>query len=1001
MSPSRPSPRVVLVAAALLALLPGAPARAEIALILPPPDAAALVPLASPPLDKPPVPLPAVPLPPAPVGMPELPPAPMVGNLGERPVAPLAPPRFLACNPVGSLLGVASELIECGRARYQRGELDEARDVFERAVQAATERGQIREARYWLGETLLRLGKPADVERLMLQVQQDDPRGELGMYATHELGWVSLELGKPDRALTYFDTLLKTGAPPVLIPYARHGRGLALYGLKRYPEARDTWAGLLNQSAPRSVAWEGTFWLGDTLGRLGDYPGAVQRLQTFVSGGPQVLIDSGLLRLGWWSRAAGQPLDAAKAYRGMLSAYPRSREAPWARAGLVQALLDLDDYTGARDEAKKLEQADRSGALVVPVRLMMSRWATEKARLDEAREINDDLLARTLDPATRSYVLTLSAETSRLNRQIDEARDRFELVRTAPGSPALAAYAALRLAQMDFDTREFARARDGARKLQADPAAPAEIRAAAGVLGGEAAYWARDYTQAAALYSGFLSSYPATPEAPMVSLALGWAELRSGKPDAARQRWTRFAQQAQTDPRAPEALVLAAELAGRAGDWAGAQSLLDQVVDRYPNSEYAEVATLNRAILAVRGGRAADTLPELGRLVNRGAVSPYVGRARAARGAALLATGKPAEAERDFQAALGLGETGIAQVGLGSASFARGQWDAAARQFGAARDAGTGPVEAAAGYGLAAVLFNQRKIDEFKQVATPLVAGPVDPVTTPRLIQGLAAVAVEEKRWSDARTLTLRLADQFPKFDGTQPALSQLAAAAGHGGEWALSRDMYAKLNERFPGSSTSAGNRLDYAEALLRTGGAAEARRALEAGNTPGAAQPPSTRAAMLLAEAQEATGDRAAALATYARVAAAGTAKEKASGLLGQGRLLAADGKWDEARGPLEQALDAGDGAVAAEAAYRLGEGYRATGKAQDAADMYMTAAYLTSDSPWARRALVGAGQAFAALKQNDAAVIVYRKLLATNGVEPDLAEAARRGLRALGAS
>ena len=993
-------PRTLFLAA-LLTLAPGSAARAEITLILPPPDPAALVPLASPPLDKPPVPLPAVPLPPAPVGMPELPPAPMVGNLGERPVAPLAPPRFLACNPVGSLFGVASELIECGRARYQRGELDEARDTFQRAVQEATERGQIREARYWLAETLLRQGKPAEVERLMLQVQQDEPRGELGLYATHELAWVSLELGKPDRALTYFDTLLKTGAPPVLVPYARHGRGLALYGLKRYPEARDTWAGLLNQSSPRAVAWEGTFWLGDTLGRLGDYPGAVQRLQTFVSGGPQTLIDSGLLRLGWWSRAAGQPLDAAKAYRGMLSAYPRAREASWARAGLVQALLDLDDYTAARDEAKKLEQADRSGPLVVPVRLLMSRWATGKARLDEAREINDDLLARTLDPATRSYVLTLSAETSRLNRQLDEARDRFQLVRTAPGSPALAAYAALRLAQMDFDTREFARARDGARKLVADTAAPAEARAAAQVLGGEAAYWAGDYAQAATLYGGFLSSYPAQPEASMVSLALGWAELRGGKPAAARQRWARFAQQAQADPRAPEALVLAAELAGRAGDWAGAQSLLDQVVDRYPNSEYVEVAMLNRAILAVRGGRAADTLPELGRLVNRGVVSPYVGRARATRGAALLATGKPAEAERDFQAALGQGETGVAQLGLGSASFARGQWDQAARLFAEARDAGTGPVADAAGYGLAAVLFNQRKIDEFKQVATPMVAGPVDPATTPRLVHALAAVAVEEKRWSDARTLTLRLADQFPRYEGTQPALSQLATAAGQSEQWALSRDMYAKLGERFPGSPASAGNRLDYAEALLRTGGAAEARRTLEAGAASSAGQSPSVRASMLLAEAQEATGDRAAALETYTRVAAAGTGKEKASGLLGQGRLLAADGKWDEARGRLEQALDAGEGAVAAEAAYRLGEGYRSTGKPQDAADMYLTAAYLTSDSPWARRALVGAGQAFAALKQNDAAVIVYRKLLAMNGVEADLAEAARRGLRALGAS
>ncbi|MGH7369142.1 MAG: tetratricopeptide repeat protein, partial [Candidatus Rokuibacteriota bacterium] len=482
-------PRLLLTSA-LLALLGGAPARAELTLTLPPPDVATLVPLAVPALDKPPVPLPAMPLPPAPKGMPELPPAPLVGHLGERPVAPLPPPRFLACNPVGNLLGVASELIECGRARYQRNELEQGREALEKAVQFATERGQIRDARYWLGETLLRLNKPAEVERLMLQVYQDDPRGELGLYAAHQLGWVSLELNKPDRALTHFDNLLKSGAPPVLIPYARHGRGLALYGLKRFPEARDTWVGLLDQRAPRSVAWEGTFWLGDTLGRLGDHAGAVQRLQTFVSGGPQVLIDSGLLRLGWWSRAAGQPLEAAKAYRGLLSAYPRSREVAWAHFGLVPALLDLDDYRAAREEARKLETLDRSGTLVVPARLLMSRWATENGRLDEAREINDELLARTLDPATRSYVLALSAEAGRAAGEVGEARDRFGLVRATPGSPVLGAYAALRLAQIEFDTREFAKARDDARKVQADAGAPAELRAAALVLAGEAAYWA-------------------------------------------------------------------------------------------------------------------------------------------------------------------------------------------------------------------------------------------------------------------------------------------------------------------------------------------------------------------------------------------------------------------------------------------------------------------------------------------------------------------------------
>jgi hypothetical protein len=45
------------------------------------------------------------------------------------------------------------------------------------------------------------------------------------------------------------------------------------------------------------------------------------------------------------------------------------------------------------------------------------------------------------------------------------------------------------------------------------------------------------------------------------------------------------------------------------------------------------------------------------------------------------------------------------------------------------------------------------------------------------------------------------------------------------------------------------------------------------------------------------------------------------------------------------------------------------------------------------------VGAGQAFAALKQAESAAIVYRKLLANSRAEPELAEAAKKGLKALG--
>jgi hypothetical protein len=62
-------------------------------------------------------------------------------------------------------------------------------------------------------------------------------------------------------------------------------------------------------------------------------------------------------------------------------------------------------------------------------------------------------------------------------------------------------------------------------------------------------------------------------------------------------------------------------------------------------------------------------------------------------------------------------------------------------------------------------------------------------------------------------------------------------------------------------------------------------------------------------------------------------------------------------------------------------------------------MTAAYLAPDSAWGRKALLGAGQSLTALRQSDSAVIVYKKLVAAKGVEPELAESARSALKTLG--
>ena len=996
-APAAPGP------AAPPAVPPGVPVDAAATVprpSLPPPDLVPALRLVASPLDKPAVPLPAIELPASPQPFPTLAPPAVVSDLALRPSAPMTPPRALACNPLGSVFGVASEQLECGRAKYQRAELEPALVEFQAVMQKSGDRELVREARYWAAESLLRLGRRADVASHFEIVAKEDPGSDIGLYSRHALAWVLLERGESARALEIFQAFLRGRVAPELVPIARHGRALSLHALQRYPEARNEWTALLNGSLSRPLAAEASFWLGDTLGRLGDPAGAAQRLQVFTAAGPQLLIESGLMRLGWWRREAGQPLEAVKTYRGLLAAYPRTGEEPWVRAGVVRALLDLDDYAAAREEARRLQSVDKTRSLGLPTLLLLARYAVEKNRAEAATALHTELLGMELAASTRAYVLVLSGESLRQSGQMPEARDRFDAVRQAGAPAVFGNYAGVRLAQIDLEARELAQSRATAESLLAGTLPPAQL-AAALLIAGEASYGLREYDRAAGFYTRYLAEVPQSPSSPPVRLALGWTELRRGRAAAAREEWERFARDAPDDPRLPAVLLLSAEMAARAGDEAGARALLDRLLARYPESEHAQAATLNRAVLAMRAGREADALRDLDALTLRAVTSPFIGRIRLTRGAALLRAGRVPDAEKELQGALLEGED-AARLGLGVVASTRRQWGEATREWVAVRDGGAGSAATAAEYGLAVAAFDQGQMDEFRRLAAPLLAGTPDPAITPGLLQGMAYLAAADKKWTEARTLTLRIANEFGKSGAAPAALATLGGAAARSGEWPVSREAYQLLATRYAGHTLGAEARLDQAEALLRTGAAPEARQRLEAFVNGETGDPRLPRALLLLAQSYETSGDKDKALDIYARLrrdypAAAGT--ERAT--FGQGRLLQTEGKWEEARPLLQKALDDADPAMAAEAAFRLGEGHRAAGQHADAAQAYLTAAYLAPESGWGQRALLGAGQSFVALKQSDAAVIVYRKLATAKGAEPELADAARKELKALGAN
>jgi tetratricopeptide (TPR) repeat protein len=118
-----------------------------------------------------------------------------------------------------------------------------------------------------------------------------------------------------------------------------------------------------------------------------------------------------------------------------------------------------------------------------------------------------------------------------------------------------------------------------------------------------------------------------------------------------------------------------------------------------------------------------------------------------------------------------------------------------------------------------------------------------------------------------------------------------------------------------------------------------------------------------------------------------------------LGYARLLTQEKRWDEARKVLDRLIRAEDKGIVAAAAGAIGETYQGEGDNLAAAEYFMTAAYVAPDSVAGRSGLLGAGACFAALKQNDSAEVVYRKLLAQKDAPADVLEKARKGLKDIG--
>lgn len=968
------------------------------------PDLVRLLPWVAAPLDKPPVTIGLFTLPPAPTELPPVPLVPIVVPLGVKPTAPLPATRALPC--VGAWLGIATESLECGRARFARGELDEASRAFEAAVRMASDPAILADARYWYAETLYALGNLERADFLFREGAADRRQPEYALWALYGSGWTALRLGDFERARAAFAELLGMPQPVPLDSWGRHGHGLALYALGRHDEAQRAWNDLIVRRVPAPLERDVLFWQGEALGRLGEYDHATRLLKRFTEGGRHPLLTYGLVRLGWWSLRGNFVNEAVAALRAALAQLPgaitggadamEAREREWAEAGLALALTRSSDWARAQSSVQALDF--RQSALGVPVRLELAEAAARGGAWSVADTTAQELLGASLPPHVRAWVLLLRGEAALVAGNRDEARTQFELARGVDAVSDTGVLATLRLAQVNFELRAFAQAQADLWKVIGIPATPA-VRAAALILQGEAAYRAGDYASAMTAYGRVLAEHPSHPQAPMIRAALAWTELRRGQTGEARRQLLDLVRDLPSHPYAPDALLLASELALEVGDLEAGRELLDRLLHSYGGHPRADFARLNRAILRARAGEAAVAEREIGEWISRAPFGPLVGRALTARGAALLAAGRPADARPQFEAAQRQGFENVARLGLGVVALAEGRWDDAERLLTEARDTGTPAVAAAAKYGLAVVAFHRGKTKEFKQLALQVLdAEPRGPLA-PGLLYILTASGAEEQDWIGALAMADRLAADFPMDEAADDAFERIGAAAAAAGAWPVAYDAYTRLRLHFPQSPFVDDSRFTLAQAQLETGRLEEARRGLEEFLARAPRDPRAPKAWLALGRARTAAGDKKGALEAFERAARAGDDAEWTNDMrFSHARALIDDKRWADARVVLERLLQRGDEAVAREAAVAIGDTHASEGRHLAAVEYYMTAAYLAPESPAGRRGLLAAGRAFAALRDKEAATAVLKKLLAQSAVPEELVAEARRTLAGL---
>ena len=636
-------------------------------------------------------------------------------------------------------------LYTAGFMAFEAGDFAAAFRHAARFQAAYPDHALVPDALYVAAESNLQVGKLAEADSLYRQLVETYPsHADAGLWRVRRAALLHAQK-KHEEVIRLLEPAMGELRGPESVAEARYLIGTSQRELKQPGAAIQSLTASLEAQPKWRQAFETCLALAEAYRDTGDLARAQATVRRAIAEFPESrLLDRAYSRLGAYHALAGQPDQAAEAYRQVIDRWPASPLAPYALHELGCAQLSLKDAAGAEATFNRLLEKPAPPALATRARYAR---AMARQRLGKPAEAVADLeaaLAADLAAKDRSDARFLLGLCLTELKQYDKAAAAFRTLVSDDPKYAAAEKAVYQWAWSLKLAGHEAEANKAFAKLAAEypqsPLAPeAQFHVAEGHFSG------KDYASAAEAYYAVLEKSGRTPlgEKAAFQLALCYYRQRNF---ADAQKTFAYCRESHPDgPQAAEAEFMEAECLFEQGMSAEALAAYAKLKPS-PNPQTQAAILLHAGQAAGKLQRWSEGIEWLDRLVRELPDSPALPDALCELGWAQQNLGKPAEAVAAYRQAI-----------------AKSDREAAAR----------------AQFLIGKIQADQNELKEAVKSFTRVVYGYSSPKWQADAAYEAARCLESLDQKPQAAAMYHELLDKFPKSDKAPPARKRLAEIKG------------------------------------------------------------------------------------------------------------------------------------------------------------------------------------------------------------------------------